>query len=101
MALRRGRLGICVLVQVPAVPMPKDLSGAVEFGIRLIRRPWFVQGCLLRQGGEAGDPGVRSTLGEGVYAWKEEIREEANDGEGVILLFLKKGGREKKDEAAT
>ena len=30
-ALRRGRFGICVLVQAPTVPVPKDLPGAEEY----------------------------------------------------------------------
>ena len=78
-----GRLGICVLVRAPAVPVPKDLPEAGEyvplrewgshglFGLRLMKGPRFVQGCLLRQRGEAGAPGVRSALGDGVYTWKE------------------------------
>ena len=31
MALRRGRLGICVLVRAPAVPVFKDLPEAGEY----------------------------------------------------------------------
>ena len=31
MALRRGRLGICVLVRAPAVPVPKDQPEAGEY----------------------------------------------------------------------
>ena len=34
-----------------------------------LKRPWSVQGCPLRQEGEAGVPGVRSALGKGVYTW--------------------------------
>ena len=83
----RSLLGICVLVRAPAVPVSKDLPGAREyasnglFGLRFMGGPWFVQGCLLRQRGEAGAPGVRSTLGKGrrsCYScfWREEAGEE-------------------------
>ena len=73
--------------------MLKDLSGVVEFGIRFLRRPWFVQGCLLRQEGAEGDSGVRSTLGEGVYAWKDE--------EGAVTPVFEERRRGKKGKAAT
>ena len=48
---RRGRLGVCVLVRAPAVPVPKDLPGAGEyaplrewgshglFGLRFMKGP--------------------------------------------------------------
>ena len=72
-----GELGEPVQEQeCSAVPVSKDLPGAGEyasnglFGLRFMGGPWFVQGCLLRQRGEAGAPGVRSTLGKGVYTWK-------------------------------
>ena len=64
---RRGRFGICVLVQAPAVPVPKGPARGWRIGLQLMRGPWFVQGWLLR--GEAGAPGGRSTLGKGVYTW--------------------------------
>ena len=85
-----------------------------------MRGPWFVQGCLLRQRGEAGAPGVRSALGEGVYTWKEgigdrscgfcvwgsldfggESREKASAGEGAVPLVSEERRQGKKDKAAT
>ena len=62
-----------VLVRATAVPVSKDLPGAREyasnglFGLRFMGGPCFLQGCLLRQRGEAGASGVRSTLGKGGY----------------------------------
>ena len=50
-----------------------------------LRRLWSVQGCLLRQEGEAGVPGVpgvRSALGEGVYTWLVE-NSSGHEGDGV------------------
>ena len=64
-ALRRGRFGICVLVQAPAVPVPKGPARGWRVGLQLMRGPCFVQGWLLR--GETGASGGRSTLGKGVY----------------------------------
>ena len=60
MVLRRGRLGICGLVRVPAVPVSRDLPEAGEYApfrsglFRPLRSPayegpWSVRGCLLRR----------------------------------------------------
>ena len=43
-ALRRGRFGICVLVQAPAVPVPKGPARGWRVGLQLMRGPCFVQG---------------------------------------------------------
>ena len=65
-----------VLIRVTAVSIVKDLPGARDyasnglFGLRFMGGPWFLQGCLLRQRGEAGASGVRSTLGKGGYTGK-------------------------------
>ena len=93
------------------------------FDLRFMKRPWSVQGCLLRQEGEAGVPGVpgvRSALGEGVYTWKEgigdrscgfcvwgslvfggESREKASAGEGAVPPVSEERRQGKKDKAAT
>ena len=76
------------LIRVTTVPVFKDLPGAREyafndlFGLRFMGGPWFLQGCLLRQRGEAGAPGVRSTLGKEFTPGNRKK---------LLLLFLEKG----------
>ena len=78
-----------VLIRATAVPVSKDLPGAREyasnglFGLRFMGGPWFLQGCLLRQRGEAGASGVRSTLGKEVTP--------GNRKKELLLLFLERG----------
>ena len=81
----KGRLGICVLVRAPDVPVFKDLSGTGEWPLR---SPVYEETLVCS--------GVSSETERDLWISEERAGRMSVQKKGLLLLLLKKGGRRRR-----